>query len=557
MDGSKTPPNWKRPSDVMRIHKLRLKKRALDFRLADKEAETAKTEKNNVKNTTSKNPFKRFESQAEKKPKFDANVVVDDSTTDGTLFRLLNFSQTQEASASNPQNLSFTNALSLLNSPQASQKDSSCKDKPKQDELFVDWTLRVKVRLMSTQPFPWNQKLKTCEEASGITGFVRCIDTDTDNEKISLDSSPNARFHQCCLVWQYPSLPWLELYPRVGKKSSASSTVSVLAVKDCLYQNWLESFRSLFQLVRAKQCPYFYLITNAFVCLFRAAGVNGYSEINASVTPTSRGFRQLLKDEDIEFSMPLKSGERTSKSPVTSDNTDTGYESVDVNEDELNEVEVPDNDDEETDVWLQNMGIDENDIKQLNASQADLNIRRERRIDDLPESLVFVEGVEAQGLFNFLVNCKSIISNNGPFAGVPPTLLSPVAFTGASLISLKVRESIIRQNENSYHSMEIRGPILPHMVHNLCDVMKNASLDKFSLTFADIECTKAFTSVTSAHIENQSPPSPMKTPRTPSIFGEQNLSDCGLKPKILARFCKNDVLQYDSIKFSESSYTCS
>lgn len=58
MDGSKTPPNWKRPSDVMRIHKLRLKKRALDFRLADKEAETAKTEKNNVKNTTSKNPFK-------------------------------------------------------------------------------------------------------------------------------------------------------------------------------------------------------------------------------------------------------------------------------------------------------------------------------------------------------------------------------------------------------------------------------------------------------------------------------------------------------------------
>lgn len=67
--------------------------------------------------------------------------------------------------------------------------------------------------------------------------------------------------------------------------------------------------------------------------------------------------------------MPLKSGERTSKSPVTSDNTDTGYESVDVNEDELNEVEVPDNDDEETDVWLQNMGIDENDIKQLNASQ--------------------------------------------------------------------------------------------------------------------------------------------------------------------------------------------
>lgn len=57
----------------------------------------------------------------------------------------------------------------------------------------------------------------------------------------------------------------------------------------------------LFQLVRAKQCPYFYMITNTFVCLFRAAGLNGYSEINASLSPTTRGFRQLLKDEGSIF----------------------------------------------------------------------------------------------------------------------------------------------------------------------------------------------------------------------------------------------------------------
>ena len=63
---------------------------------------------------------------------------------------------------------------------------------------------------------------------------------------------------------------------------------------------------------------------------------------------------------------------------------------------------------------------------------------RERLIDESTESLVFVEGVEAQALFNFLVNCKSITATSGSFAGIPPTLLSPVAFTGATLTPLKV-----------------------------------------------------------------------------------------------------------------------
>lgn len=36
----------------------------------------------------------------------------------------------------------------------------------------IDWSLKTKVRFMSRKPFAWNQKLRTCEEASGITGFV-------------------------------------------------------------------------------------------------------------------------------------------------------------------------------------------------------------------------------------------------------------------------------------------------------------------------------------------------------------------------------------------------
>jgi hypothetical protein len=63
---------------------------------------------------------------------------------------------------------------------------------------------------------------------------------------------------------------------------------------------------------------------------------------------------------------------------------------------------------------------------------------REKEVDRTPESLIYVEGVEAQALFNFLMNCKSSTASTGPLAGVPPTLLAPVAFHGATLKPLKV-----------------------------------------------------------------------------------------------------------------------
>ncbi|XP_065208725.1 protein downstream neighbor of son homolog [Planococcus citri] len=554
MDSKTTPDYWKRPEDVMKQFKQRMRKRSLKFQTTDQESKSnqAPETTENDKKFASRNPFKR--AKTEPGPKFRADLN-DDTTTDGTLFRLLNFSQQNSSnSVDDSANNSFANAFAALNNQSSSQKDAEVSDPLKSEDVFVDWTLRWRVRLMSPQSFPWNRKLKTCEEASGITGFVRCLDTDVHNDEINLDTSPNARFHQCCLVWQHPHVPWIDLYPRTNRKSTSSSDLSLLPVKDTLYNAWVDSFRSLFQLVRAKQCPYFYLMANTFVCLFRAAGINGYTEINACITPTSRGFRQLLKDEDIDFTMPLKSSEKT-KSPLNGDSQDTGYESLDMAEEAYDKNT---NDDDDTDEWLQTMGIEESQIKKMNDKQFDIILGKDKVTDSLPESLVFVEGVEAQALFNFLMNCKSIIPTSGPLAGVPPTLLSPVAFTGASLVSLKIKESMIRMQEKNYHSIEIRGPMLPHMVHNLCDLMKNSSLETFLLAFADIESSKPFTTVTACHMAGASDsiPSPVKTPRTPSVFGETNLSDCGLKPKVLARFCNSRVKQFDSIQFSNNLYTC-
>lgn len=75
--------------------------------------------------------------------------------------------------------------------------------------------------------------------------FVRCLDTTTSS---TLDTSPRARFHQTCLYWQHPHLPWLDLFPRSSGRVSATSFMATNEeVKEALLTEWKESFRSLFQ----------------------------------------------------------------------------------------------------------------------------------------------------------------------------------------------------------------------------------------------------------------------------------------------------------------------
>lgn len=186
----------------------------------------------------------------------------------------------------------------------------------------VDWSLKTKIRFLSAIPFAWNQKLKISEEASGVTGFARCLDS--SSTAMSLDTSPNAKFHQCCLYWQQPSLPWLSLFPRTNTKVATSAPVNMYnnaLVRDSLQTAWTDSFRSLFQLIRTRQCPYFYVCANNFTVLFRAGGIGGFTEMHAMITPTSRGLRHLLRQEEIEYSMPLKLKRLSDQGYDTGDST--------------------------------------------------------------------------------------------------------------------------------------------------------------------------------------------------------------------------------------------
>ncbi|XP_075233388.1 humpty dumpty [Lycorma delicatula] len=607
----KTPPQWKRPNEVMRLHKIRMKHKALQARMSKTQSPYNQASQLNAsidsaigkESEKRKNPFRKSdvteESSAIKRVK---PFIDEDETNNSSVFKFLRYNESNSQEKSN--NVKLMTFKNIFNKPSGSvdnvKEESDDKVKGSKD-IPVDWRLRTRMRFMSLKPFAWNSKLKTCEEASGTTAFVRCLDTTSNNENYSLDTSANAQFHQCCLVWQHPVLPWVELYPRhVHKQNNAASTFAVQNIRDSMHTAWTESFRSAFQLVRAQQCPYFYILANTFTCLFRAAGVSGHSEIHALITPTTSGFRKILKDEDIEFTMPLK--DDNSRRSFESQ-TDTGYNTIDSATDTLintentieellnnknkkdssNENKEKDDDDDDDDdddeveddeEWLHSMGVHEDEIKRISSSQSEIEFGKEKKVDKTPESLVLVEGVEAQVLFNFLINCKSNIATTGPLTGIPPTIIAPVAFHGAILHPLKVRQSIVNVGSEQYHSMEIRGPILPHVVHSLSNILKQSS-NTYSLTFASIESTSAFTLMHNKRYSSQKTDDKKETAESNqnsniknnvnscnsssiTAFGQVNLSDCGLPPSLLKNFCKGDpeaVQSFDSLKYSDNLFT--
>ncbi|KYQ51495.1 Protein downstream neighbor of son like protein [Trachymyrmex zeteki] len=569
---------WTRPDQVMQLHRMKLKKRALQARInkttintGTQQTTTNLDELNSSSNVLQrisycqkrKNPFAVSETCKKQKDIISAGL---DISNDNTLFELLNMDGRREIpmaeDSSIKDSLTFANVLSKLESINQIPDVNLSKGAK---HVPIDWTLKTKMRFMSLKPFPWNCKLKTSEEASGTTGFVRCLNI--GEKETTLDTSPNARFHQCCLIWQHPSIPWLELFPRSANKVSASLANNALTVnnqnmKDALYREWCDSFRSLFHLLRARQCPYFYVCANTFTVLFRAAGICGLSEIHALVTPTTRGFRQSLKQEEIEYSMPLREDSKR-----RSDTTDSNSKTVDVAstkdcqyESDYYEKEKEEDDDETQDEWLESLGVENSEIKKINHSQARMTLEKESEVDNLKQSLVFVRGVETQALFNFLINFKSAIAATGALAGVPPTLLAPTAFHGATLKPLKVRESIVHDNNDRYYSLELRGPLLPHVLPSLCHLMKSSQLEQYSVSCAQLASTISFSTARHGHTIVTRGNEDRITKVSSNVFGQENLSDCGFNEELLNHFCNSDPTRIgvlDSLKFFNELYTWS
>lgn len=200
--GNTSTLEWTRPDQVMQLHRMKLKKRALQARINKTsinagEVQCNATKLNGINSNSSvmqhvpqkrKNPFAINESCKKQKNITSAGLEI---SSDNTLFELLNIDvqrekQTIDSSVNN--SLTFANVLSKLESTSQTPDENVPKG---EKHIPIDWTLKTKVRFMSPKPFPWNGKLKTSEEASGTTGFVRCLDI--GEKETTLDTSLNAR----------------------------------------------------------------------------------------------------------------------------------------------------------------------------------------------------------------------------------------------------------------------------------------------------------------------------------------------------------------------------
>ncbi|NWU67853.1 DONS protein, partial [Pterocles burchelli] len=418
-------------------------------------------------------------------------------------------------------------------------------------EFPADWSIKTRLLFVSSQPFTWAEHLKAQEEAQGFAQHCRATETNLPQsiQEPKLSTELRCAFQQSLVYWLHPSLPWLQLFPRIGADRRIAGKSSPWSEDEALQQvlmsDWSVSFTSLYNLLKAKLCPYFYVCTYQFTVLFRAAGLAGSDIITAVISPTTRGLREAMRNEGIEFSLPLVEESRTRKQKNSEENVETEVANSLKVGNSMEDGEGPAlSDDDESFSWLEEMGVQDK-VKKPDAISIKLHKEKhEVQMDHKPESLALVKGTNTFTLLNFLINCKSLVAVAGPQAGLPPTLLSPVAFRGGTMQTLKARsinaKARVHLAYEDIFSLEIVGPMMPHSLHSLTMLLKAAQRGAFSAVLYTHEPTAVF----NTHLGNASAALNKETVH-------KDHPTCGLHPKTLDQLSQCPTLGKSSIRFLE------
>ncbi|XP_062964394.1 protein downstream neighbor of Son isoform X1 [Cynocephalus volans] len=435
----------------------------------------------------------------------------------------------------------FLERTTVTEPPQTPHASFSESDIPPSEstELPVDWSIKTRLLFTSSQPFTWADHLKAQEEAQGLVQHCRATEVTLPQsiQDPKLSTELRCAFQQSLIYWLHPALSWLPLFPRIGADRKMVGKTSPWAYDETmqhgLMSDWSVSFTSLYNLLKTKLCPYFYVCTYQFTVLFRAAGLAGNDVVTAVISPTTRGLREAMKNEGIEFSLPLIKENGHKKKTVG-----TSME-------HREEQAISDEDEEESFSWLEEMGVQDK-IKKPDIHSIKLcKEKHEVQMDHRPESVVFIKGINTFTLLNFLINCKSLVATSGPQAGLPPTLLSPIAFRGATMQMLKARSINVKTQAFSGYrdqfSLEITGPIMPHSLHSVTMLLRSSQSGSFSAGLYPHEPTAIFNICLPVD----------KVPDKEVVHKE--LANCGLHPKTLEQLSQIPLLGKSSLRNVEMS----
>ncbi|KAM8904589.1 protein downstream neighbor of son homolog isoform 1-T2 [Spinachia spinachia] len=442
----------------------------------------------------------------------------------------------------------------LLKSPQLIAPGSIAP--PVCTEYPVDWSLKTRLLFTSPLTLSWAEQPKAQEEALGLSRHCKAQFSTLPHSLQDPRSCSELRqaFQQSLVYWQHPSLPWIPLFPRINAERSfagrSAPWAQDRALQQSLMSEWSVSLSSLYSLLKARLCPYFYLCSYQFIVLFRAASLGGSSSITASISPTTRGLREAMKADGIEFSLPLveeRSRSREQQNLTTQQGDKEELECCELKAGK----ETQTGDEEENDhedcsfSWLKEMGIQD---KIKKPDSITMQLRKEGQtvaLDHKPESMLCVEGPHTFTFINFLINCKSLVAATGSQAGLPPTLLSPMAFRGATMQTLKARSVNVKSQVGSTYqnisSLEITGPILPSSLHTLTTLLRPAQKGNFSAALY----THTPTSVMNTH-----------TTKPQCGGGSVDLSGCGLHPSSIQQLQQPSSLGKTALTHINMSNYC-
>jgi len=156
--------------------------------------------------------------------------------------------------------------------------------------------------------------------------------------------------------------------------------------------------------------------------------------------------------------------------------------------------------------------------------------------------VVRVEATNVHALFNFLLNSKTTITTTGAHAGIPPTLVAPVAFEGGTLKALKAKHSTVQEHIGGrlvqLHAVDISGPILPQTLHSFSTLFQKTQHGNFKVYMNCIESTGSFNA---ALTSLSSPPSPHAQRFSCSVYRCLNSKLLPQKSGLRELACKNSV----------------
>lgn len=388
----------------------------------------------------------------------------------------------------------------------------------------LDFTLKTTMRVVSSSSVNWFHRLIARGSCSGVAQFCQkmsCSSGFTSTNQVG----DNLRVLHS---WVYPqsSLP-----PSLVAALTISSTEQVqMDFLSKRQSTWEDAFRSLYYMLRKGACDIFYVCTAQFVVMFIGHGDSKESKrsCNAYISQSTRSLRSLLKEHDIQFSMPLchsKVEQHTTEDLV-----------------ELSEIEK------------RNLG----------------QIRRHRSMSDVdnsPQSLLAFSGNQnVHGLFDFLLNYRFFLTSLT--SADVPVLYSPVPFQNAALSSPEVRCKEVRKADNfpfpqkeftskdeTYqassagfcYSIEIKDAYLPPwIICSLCEAMGSEGMS-FEASFVT-ESTSTGLNVgleTICEKSNHQPTGSAGLEESSSVLG---ISNAIISPKLCSAFLKG-------LKYGNGSYT--